>query len=263
MVRRMTWVGALCVALAGFLESAMGQGRMGGSGTSAFGSGFGSSGFGSSGFGASGFGSSGFGGSGFGSSGFGSSSFGSSGFGGNRLGGGGGFGNSGIGGNPFGGGQTFGMGGYGGGQNFVGRDSGDMASTFTQMGQAGTQFFSQMNRNLARSNREQQPAQNIQNAPQPVRVELEVAFDAPRPSPAVVASNLRSRLGKILTEHDIAQPSVRMEGETAVLGGVAASARERLVLEKLVGLEPGVREIRNEMTVIESPAAAAPPAADN
>jgi hypothetical protein len=51
-----------------------------------------------------------------------------------------------------------------------------------------------------------------------------------------------------------------MEGDTAVLRGVAATDSQRLVLEKLVALEPGVRQVRNEMTVIAPPAAATSPA---
>jgi hypothetical protein len=223
----------------------------GGGGTSAFGSSMGGSGFGSSSFG-----NAGFGGSRFGSSGIGSSSFGNSGMGGSR------FGNSSFGTSTFGmsnsmtGGQSLGSGGYGGGQNFVGRDSADMASTFNQMGQAGTQFFNQMNRNMSRSQRSEQPAA-LANPPQPVRVEIQVAFRAPRPSSAAVGDTLRIRLGKILSEHEIAQPTVTMAGDTAVLGGVAATESQRLVLEKLVSLEAGVRQVRNEMTVNAQPAAPA------
>jgi hypothetical protein len=239
-----------------------------GSGTSAFrNSGFGSSGFGSSGFG-SGFGSSGFGSSGFGRSGFGSSGFGSSGFG-NGFGGGvgngfgSGFGNSGFGNSGFGGGgfgNGFGGNGqYGGGQNFVGRDAADMQGTFNQMGRAGAQFFNQMNRNMSReSNRRRQSNNNQanQNPPQPMRVEVKVAFNAPRPSPAQMSTAIRTRLAKILTEHRMSMPGVAMEGDTVVLTGMAASENERDVITQLLALEPGVRDVRNEMTVA-APATAA------
>lgn len=241
------------------------QTRFGGSGTSAFGQGFGSSGFGSSGFGntgfgGGGFGSSGFGGGGFGSSGFGSGGFGSGGFGSSPFGAGG-FGSSGFGGSALGN-QGFGTSTYGGGQSFVGRDSGDMAAVFSQMGQAGTQFFNQMNRNTNRSNRTQQPAASSQNPPQIVRVDLRVAFNSPRPAPADLTNTIRTRLGKILADHNIAQPIVTMEGDIAVLGGVAATDSQRLVLEKLVALEPGVREVRNEMVVAPASAVETLPITD-
>jgi hypothetical protein len=234
---------------------------MGGSGMSAFGGGgfggggFGVSGFGNAGFGASQFGSSGFGGGGFGTSGFGNAGFGASRFGSSGFGGPAGGGGMGFGGSIFGN-QLSGMGGYGGGPAFVGRDSRDMAATFNQMGRAGTQFFNQMTRNM--STRDRPTAQQVANIPQPMRVELQVAFDAPRPTSLVVANNLQARLGKILAEHSIAQPDVTMDGDIAVLRGVAASESQRLVLEKLVSLEPGVREVRNEMVIIAPPAAPLP-----
>jgi len=228
--------------------------------TSAFGSStFGTGGFGPSGFGNAGFGASRFGSGGFGSQSFGTGGFGNAGFGASRFGGGG-FGGGGFGGSVFGA-QTSVISGYGGGQNFIGRDSGDMANVFNEMGRAGTQFFSQMSRNIARNSRDRQLDQPVETVPQPMRVELEVAFDAPRPTPAAVANRLRTRFAKILADHGIDQPAIAMVGDTAVLNGVAASESQRLLLEKLVMLEPGVRQVRNEMVVIARPAVATPPAA--
>jgi hypothetical protein len=220
-----------------------------GFGASAFGSGFGSSGFGSSGFG-SGFSSSSLGSAGFGASRFGSSGFGAAGFGGSGFGTSG-FGNSMFGNSGFGGG--YGNRGYGatnsGGQNFVGRDAGDMQQVFGQMGRAGTQFFNQMNRNMRRENSRRQSNKTVQNPAQPVRVEVRTAFTVPRPSPTQLASTIRTRLDAILVAHKMSQPTLSMDGDTAVLGGVAASESERDVISQLVALEPGVRDVRNEMTV--------------
>jgi hypothetical protein len=244
------------------------------SGTSGFGrgsfgtSGFGTSGFGNSGFGGfgSGFGSSGFGGSGFGS-GFGGSGFGS-GFGSSGFGGMGGFGSSGFGGfgnSGFGGMSGFGNSGFGGsgygGQNFVGRDAADMASTWNQMGQAGAQFFNQMNRSMNRGNRRRNndnndsSSTNVENPPLPMRVSLQVAFTAPRPSSAALQNTVRTRIAQVLAQQGIVAPQVTMEGNVAVLRGVAATDSQRLVLEKLVALEPGISEVRNEMTVATANAA--------
>ncbi len=221
------------------------------SGTSAFGSsGFGSSGFGSSGFGSSGFGgsgmsgfgSSGLGGSGFGSSGFGTSGFGSSGFGNSS------FGQSGFGGSGFGNSQ------FGGGQSFVGRDAADMQSTFMQSNSASTQFFKNMNRQMSRRNRRQQTATTTtENPPQKMRVQVHTAFDTPRPTSNVVAATLQTRLAKILADHHMTQPTVTVQDGTAVISGAAASDSERQVIAQLVALEPGVREVRNEMTVAGEP----------
>jgi hypothetical protein len=206
--------------------------QMRSSGMSAFGSG--SSGFGSSGFGSS-FGSSGFG-SGFGSSGFGSS-FGSSGFGSS-------FGSSGFGSN--------------GNNGFVGRDANDMQSIFRQLGRSSTQYFNNMNRQMARG---QQTTVTTRNPSQPIRTEVQVAFAAPQPSADVVAKALQVRLAKIMSEHHMTVPTVSVQNGTAVLSGVARNDNERQVIESLVSFEPGVRTVRNEMTVAGAPTSnmSAPP----
>jgi hypothetical protein len=236
----------------GFGSSAFGSSGFGGSGFggSGMGGGFGSSGFGSSGFGSSGFGSSGFG-SGFGSGSGGGmgSGFGSGGFGGS------GFGGSGVGGSGFGGGLgSGGYGGSGGNQGFVGRDAADMQA-LSQMGQAGTQFFNNMNRRMNRGDRDRNSPTNV-NTTQPMLVNLQVAFVAPRPTPEVLTNTIQTRMASVLSQRGMVGPQVTMDGDIAVITGVAADESQRLMFEKLVSLEAGVRGVRNEMTV------AAPPAID-
>jgi osmotically-inducible protein OsmY len=190
----------------------------------------GSSGFGSGGFGSGGLGSSGFGSGGLGSSGLGGSGFGTSGQGG-----------SGFGQNSLGNNQQ-------GGQNFVGRDSGDMASVFNQLGRNSNQFFQQLNRSMG-GGRNQQGNSQQDNAALLVRVRLDVAFDHPRSQPTVVATAVRGRLETVLAGRSIVAPEVEMNGDTVVLRGVAPSESQRLMIEKLVSLEPGVADVDNQMTV--------------
>jgi BON domain len=255
MNSKLGWLATLLIVSAG-VSSAWAQG--GRSGQSGFGgSGFGgtSSGFGSSGLGG-GFGSSGFGSSGLGSSGFGSGGFGQSGFGG------GGFGSSGLGGSGFGtsgqGGSGFGQNSFGnnqqGGQDFVGRDSSDMASVFNQLGRNSNQFFQQLNRSMG-GNRNRRSNSQEDNAALLVRVRLDVAFDHPAVQPTVVAAAVRDRLETVLARRSITAPEVEMVGDTVVLRGIAPSESQRLVIEKLVSLEPGVGEIDNQMTVNSEPSA--------
>ena len=238
------------------------QGRMGGmNNTFGGGSAFGQSGFGGSrvggggGFGGmSGFG--GAGGFGGGGSGFGS------GFGGGGMSGmgGRGFGSS-MGSGGFGGMSGFGnqggmYGGNMGGQNFVGRDAGDMQAVMNQMGRAGTQFFNTMNRNMSnRGNRNRRREDTEENTPPTVRVRLEVGFPQPPPAPSRIANNIRLRLARLAVDHSLGQPEVAVEGDTVVLRGVAANESQRQVLEKLISMEPGVRAVRNEMTVPTAPTA--------
>lgn len=240
MNRRIFPVAVALAVLASNVTWSYAQSR-GGTGTSAFGSGFGTSSFGSSGFGSTGFGNT-LGRSGFGSTGMGG--FGTSGFGG------GGFGSSGFGNSAFGG-QGFNSFGSGqGGQNFVGRDSGDMNAVMSQMGRAGTQFFNTMSRNFGnRGNRGRQQDQSGENERPPVRVRLEVGF-APTPQTAsTLATAVNARLQRLAVDHNLGQSQVTSEGDTVVLRGTAESESQRRILEQLVMLEPGVRAVRNEIIV--------------
>lgn len=224
------------------------QGR-GGAGASAFGaSGFGSSmgmggmggGFGNSMSRGGGLGAGGM--SGFGTGGFGNSMGGMSGGFGNSMNRSG-FGNSGFGNSGMGNGR------YGGGQTFVGRDAADMQNTFQQQNRASTQFFNNMNRQFARQNRQQKAAAASKNPSQVMRMEVQVGFDTTPITSNVVAKNLQTRLAKILADHHMSMPIVSVQGDTAVLTGVAKSASERDVIGQLVSLEQGVRSVRNDMTV--------------
>jgi hypothetical protein len=252
--KRLTWLAALPLVAASpaFAQQFGRTGGQTGLGGSTFGSGM--SGFSSSGLGGfgsgmnSGFGTSSFG-SGLGGSGFGASGFGGSGFG------------SGLGTSGFGG-QGFGQSAFGsnaqGGQAFVGRDSGDMAQLFNQLGRSSNQFFQQLNRTLG-GNRGRRSMTQQENVTLPVRIQLNVAFDHPRTQPTALATTVRGRLESLLTRRKIAAPEVEVVGDTVVLRGIAASESQRLVIEKLVSLEPGVAAVENQMTVeAESPNADLP-----
>lgn len=238
----------------GFGGGGFGGGGLGGS---SFGGGMGQSGMGSS-FGGSGFGSSAFGSSsslgnrGFGSSGFGSGGIGGGGFGGSSpMGMGSGFGSGGMGG--MGGGM---MGTGQGGENFVGRSGSDFTSAMNQMNRNGQQFMQQfgqaMNRG-GRGGRNNRGGSQQENVLPPVRVQLDVAFDHTPTAPPVVAANVRARLERILSARNVARPEVTVVGDTVVLRGVAANDSQRMVIGRLVAMEPGVRSVENQMTVAPAP----------
>jgi hypothetical protein len=218
------------------------------SGTSGYGPSFGSSNFGATGYNPGGFGSTGFGSASLGSlsGGFGSIGLGSGGFGGRSFGTGG-FGSSGF------GTQGFSQGGLGqDNQQFIGRDASDMQAVFSSLGRNSDRFFQQLNRSMGagrgrQGNQGNQPQE--QNQRPPVHIQLRVAFDYPRPTPTAVGYDLRNRLEKVLADHDVKQPDVIVDGRTAILRGTAASESERLVLENLVRLEPGVSVVANQMTL--------------
>jgi hypothetical protein len=146
-------------------------------------------------------------------------------------------------------------GGAGGGQMFVGRDSGDMNAVMSQMGRAGTQFFSQMTRNMAqggggRNNRNRrQDEGDDENERPPVSIRLEVGFTPPQVTPNAVAMNINGRLARLAVDHSLGRPQVTVEGGTVVLRGIAESDSQRRVIERLILLEPGVLSVRNEMVL--------------
>jgi hypothetical protein len=234
---------------------AQGFGNNGGQNGNAGGEGFGigmNSGFGSS-LGGIGTGSgSGLGGmmGGLGSSG--SGGMGGSGFGGSM----GGLGTSGEGGS--GPGQSGARQGVGQGRpGFVGRDSADMAAIFELLRGDGDETKGQSDgasgggerggrggRGKGSGTKEGQE----ENAKLLIRVRLDVAFQVPRPQSKVVATVVRDRLGSILARRNIPAPGVEFAGDTVILRGVAQDEDQRLLIEKLVSLEPGVGTIDNQMT---------------
>lgn len=239
MSKRILFTGLTAILVVATTPPATAQVQQGGgTGFGSFGSGgstFGNGTFGNSGSGSNTFGNSTFGNSGFGSSGFGSGA-GTSGFGT------GGFGNTG-----------FGQSGAGGAQGFVGRDSGDMQAVFNQLGRSSNQFFQQLNRTMGgRGQNRNRQGGGQANAELPFRVQLRVAFDHVRPQPAAVATTVRNRLETALASRIVDLPEVEMDGDTVILRGVAQSESQRLVIEKLVSLEPGVSLVDNQMTVAEA-----------
>lgn len=227
--------------------ASFGQGRGGGSSSGSGGFGGGST------FGASGSG---------GNSGFGGSSFGSGGMGGSGFGGGG-FGSGGMGGGGFGG-QGGGMGApgaqmgmnFGDNQSFIGSDSAQIRQSLQQMGRNSDRMTQSIDR--ATSRRRDRDNDSQGNQAPPVRVRLKVAFEHPPIGSAAVPAAITQRLTKIVAAKELAMPDLDFRDGVVTLSGVVPTASDRLLIEKLVSLEPGVKQVVNQMTV--PPATAAPTA---
>ena len=109
--------------------------------------------------------------------------------------------------------------------------------TTGQAGRTGTATVGNQNQN--RNN------QNIT----PITYAMEVKFQAPAIVPARLQTDL---LGLVSRTTAIRQPgNVRIEvaGTTVILRGQVADDEERRVVEGMVRMEPGVREVRNELTI--------------
>jgi osmotically-inducible protein OsmY len=87
---------------------------------------------------------------------------------------------------------------------------------------------------------------------------LRVGFDFTPPSPEAMASRLADRLEGSPLPGLSGPVSVSVEGRTVTLGGEVASEHDRTLAGLLLLLEPGVSEVRNNLTV-RPPAAASEP----
>lgn len=231
----------LPIALLAAAPTVWGQNFGGGggaqSGSSSFGgvsAGFGGLG-GSSTFGSAGGGFGGGAGSGFGS---GSGSFGAGGLG--EIGS---FGQQ-------GGGQGFGQ--TGGAAGFVGSDSSDVASALQSMNRNAGQFMSQFTRSMGQRGGQGGGSQPEVNRP-PVNVKLSVEFDHPIAATTTLPEPTVSRLQEIYTRRGLSNVQVTLaDGQATITGAVTKPSEQRLVAA-LARLEPGVRTVVNQTSVVPPP----------
>ncbi|MBC7353119.1 MAG: hypothetical protein H5U08_12230 [Thermogutta sp.] len=82
---------------------------------------------------------------------------------------------------------------------------------------------------------------------------LRVGFSAPQPPAQVVSQELTALVSRVTSQRSAngMPPSVQVavEGRTAILKGTVPSANDRLVLERLLLLEPGIDKVQNELVV--------------
>jgi osmotically-inducible protein OsmY len=80
-----------------------------------------------------------------------------------------------------------------------------------------------------------------------VSTTMVVGFQPPAANVGQVSSQLTARLEK--TGRFRSAPQVLLENGVATLRGVVATDHDRVIAEQLVRLEPGVAEVRNELTL--------------
>lgn len=97
-----------------------------------------------------------------------------------------------------------------------------------------------------------------------IRAKVRLGFSVPRPSPAQLVlqgSKLATRLEQSSWLQTHSPMEVSIESGTAILRGVVATDHDRRLAERMARLQPGVRQVENQLTVApptESPAV--PPA---
>lgn len=145
--------------------------------------------------------------------------------------------------------QATGLGGIGGvGQAGLG---------FGGLGGFGTGFGNTFGRTgFGGATGGQQNAQNLNNQSQTrgnLRIPLRLGFARPRSVATASAASLRlaERLKKIRQVEAVGEIAVSAVGRTVVLRGTVATEQARSLAERVALLEPGVSEVRNELTVAE------------
>jgi osmotically-inducible protein OsmY len=111
-------------------------------------------------------------------------------------------------------------------------------------------------RAAAQSATQAQPGQN--GVVPPFQTAVEAGFVPPQRAGQQVFENLRLHLQEARGIR-VARPiQVAVEGDTAILRGEVASVRDRTLAEHLARFEPGIRTVRNELTVTAPAAGPAP-----
>jgi len=82
---------------------------------------------------------------------------------------------------------------------------------------------------------------------------LRVGFSAPQPAAQTVSQELTALVSRVISQRSAngTPPNIQVavEGRTAILKGTVPSANDRLVLERLLLLEPGIDKVQNELVV--------------
>ncbi|MCO6454604.1 MAG: BON domain-containing protein [Pirellulaceae bacterium] len=84
----------------------------------------------------------------------------------------------------------------------------------------------------------------------PIRAPIRIGFTQASISGEIVSSRFQTRLTNLPGVRLTGPIEVVMDGQTAVLRGTVASENDRDLIARLATLEPGISEVRNELTVV-------------
>ena len=91
--------------------------------------------------------------------------------------------------------------------------------------------------------------QNQNDPRMSLRIPFRIGFTVNRAAPELVQSRAQNRLQRIPALAKYVGVTVQMDGRTAVLNGTVGTERDKRLVELVLRLEPGIREIENELTV--------------
>lgn len=137
---------------------------------------------------------------------------------------------------------------------FVGADTGDMTGFVGEVGASGTSRTARSGRSSQNARRRTQTSsrantRNTRRTTAEIRTTIQVGFSVPRLPPAQLRSTLATRLASTSRLQMQSPVEVLIENRTATLRGEVATEHGRVLAEQLARLEPGIWEVRNELTV--------------
>ena len=88
-----------------------------------------------------------------------------------------------------------------------------------------------------------------QNTTSSIRTRLKSGISVQKPSSSRVQYAAQTRLQTAPSAAGVTGVRVKMQGQTAVLSGVVATARQRRMSELMMMLEPGVKRVQNDLSV--------------
>lgn len=131
-----------------------------------------------------------------------------------------------------------GLGGLGGIGGLRGMGVGGLG--YGGLGRGGLNTFGQFGNQAGMAGTQQQ---------RQIRTSVRIGPSGNMPVMGARVQSFQSRLPRIPAISDSDQVDVKMDGATAILTGTVASPRDRELVARLILLEPGVRDVRNELEV--------------
>jgi len=141
-------------------------------------------------------------------------------------------------------GATVGMSGFVGRGDTAGRFVGSQNARRQQVGGGSQQFSAFQNRNNANDNNTTPPRQLM-------RPRVQLGFESPLATGTTLPGTLQSRISSLPAIGNRAS-GVAMQMDAAgrvTLTGSVANENDRRMMEILTRMEPGVREVRNELQI--------------
>lgn len=125
---------------------------------------------------------------------------------------------------------------------FIGRSSDDVTNFFSAMAGAGGQVAQQ---NASRSARDRgREANATQDVRPPLMVKVSLGFTPPARPRMQISQATQTRLNGILDSRGLQGLSIAVADGVAVVNGQIASPGERMLIDRLARLEPGVTQVQ-------------------